>query len=396
MKAITFGAAFEFIRNGMNVKQDKSGDGLPITRIETISTGVIDGTRVGYAGLTSKEVKDWLLMPGDILFSHINSVGHLGKCALYQGEPNRLVHGMNLLCLRPREEIAEPAFIKYLIRSDAFRRDLAKSIKKAVNQASVSIADLRSITVYLPALPEQRRIAAILDQADALRAKRRQTLTQLDEMARALFADVIGDPGTNPKGWLGTQLGALCHVRGGKRLPKGAPYAPGPTQHPYIRVSDLSDGAISEANLVFLTPEVQRLIARYTVAAGEIVISIAGTIGAVAVVPNGLDGANLTENAAKLVAARSGQYDSTYLATYLRTPFAQEQIGARTGQVTIGKLALFRIEQLPVLLPPMAVQLQFSARLATIDALRRTHLHHAAELDALFASLQHRAFRGEL
>jgi type I restriction enzyme S subunit len=349
-------------------------------------------------GIPSAFVKreEQFLQPGDILVSSANSWNLIGKCCWIPSFERRATFGGFVSVLRADPEQVEPRYLYRWFASDPVQAKLRSFGRQTTNISNLDLERCLAMQLPLPPLSEQRRIAAILDQADALRAKRRQTLTQLDEMARALFADVIGDPGTNPKGWSGTQLGALCHVRGGKRLPKGAPYAPGPTQHPYIRVSDLSDGAINEENLVFLTPEVQRQIARYTVAAGEIVISIAGTIGAVAVVPNGLDGANLTENAAKIVAARSGQYDNTYLATYLRTPFAQEQISARTGQVTIGKLALFRIEQLPVLLPPMAVQRKFAARLATIDALRRSHLHHAAKIDTLFASLQHRAFRGKL
>ena len=89
------------MRNGMSVKQDKSGEGLPISRIETIADSSIDPARVGYAGLTLASCKDWLLQEGDILFSHINSVEHIGKCAVYRGVPEQLVHGMNLLCFRP-------------------------------------------------------------------------------------------------------------------------------------------------------------------------------------------------------------------------------------------------------------------------------------------------------
>src|SRR5262245_45811968 len=100
MNPVEFGTFFQFIRNGLNVQQDKSGKGLPITRIETISDAEIDATRVGYANLEEGRHDDWLLKPGDILFSHINSVQHIGKCAIYRGTPKRLIHGMNLLCLR--------------------------------------------------------------------------------------------------------------------------------------------------------------------------------------------------------------------------------------------------------------------------------------------------------
>lgn len=167
MRAVEFGSLFEFIRNGMNIKQDKSGDGLPITRIETISNSSIDPKRVGFAGLEEADSKDWFLKHGDILFSHINSVEHIGKCAVYEGLPEKLVHGMNLLCLRPDSKQLTPEFAKYLIRGQDFRAKLGAYINKAVNQASVSIGNLKGIQVTVPELEEQRRIAAILDKADA-------------------------------------------------------------------------------------------------------------------------------------------------------------------------------------------------------------------------------------
>ena len=112
-----FGSYFEFIRNGMNIQQDKSGRGLPITRIETISNGTVDPNRVGFAGLTQDDCENWLLRSGDILMSHINSVEHLGKTAVYDGTPHALVHGMNLLCLRADQQRASPRYIHHLVKS---------------------------------------------------------------------------------------------------------------------------------------------------------------------------------------------------------------------------------------------------------------------------------------
>ena len=194
-----FGYLFEFIRNGMSVKQDKSGDGLPISRIETIADATVNPAKVGFAGLKLEDCKSWLLQPGDILFSHINSVEHVGKCAVYRGFPDQLVHGMNLLCLRCDPTITIPEFAKYLIRSPAFRSNLSNFINKAVNQASVSIGNLKTIPVHVPAISEQHRIAAILDQADALRAKRREALVQMERLAQSIFIEMFGDPEKWPR-----------------------------------------------------------------------------------------------------------------------------------------------------------------------------------------------------
>ena len=87
----------------------------------------------------------------------------------------------------------------------------------------------------LPSLLEQRRIAEILDKADALRAKRRAALAQLDILTQSIFLDMFGDPATNPKGWPVVTIADICEVKGGKRLPKGEEYSSTPTPHRYIR-----------------------------------------------------------------------------------------------------------------------------------------------------------------
>jgi type I restriction enzyme S subunit len=243
----------------------------------------------------------------------------------------------------------------------------------------------------VPGLPEQRRIAAVLDQADALRAKRRQVLVHLDGLADSIFNEMFAGS-LNPV----VSLGDIATVKGGKRLPKGAQYADTPTPHPYIRVTDLRNGAIRMDNLRFLTPDVQRQISRYTVKHDDVIISIAGSIGLTAAVPPALAGANLTENAAKIVAKDQEAYMGAWLARALLTRPLQDQIAGKVGQVTIGKLALFRIEELQIPLPPPPLQREFLERTAKIDLSRIAVQRATTTDDELFASLQARAFAGDL
>ena len=256
--------------------------------------------------------------------------------------------------------------------------------------------DAYRVEILLPPLEEQRRIAAILDQAETLRTQRRTALALLDSLTQSLFLDMFGDPAINQKGWEVKTIEELCEVKGGKRLPKGAEYSPTPTPHRYIRVTNLSNGQVDQSQLLYLTPEIQKSIGRYIVNTGDVIISIAGSIGLVAPVPASLDGANLTENAAKLVQRRDGNYLPDFLAFMLGTKAIQDQIQSHVGQVTIGKLALFRIEKLTIPLPPLPLQQTFATRIASIEALKATHRRALAALDALFASLQQRAFAGQL
>jgi len=177
---------FVFIRNGLNVKHSSETDGLPITRIETISHSNINLKKVGYAGLDAADCGNFILHDGDILFSHINSVAHLGKCALYDQGMGPLVHGMNLLCFRPNIKKLTPHFALFSIRSQFFRRQMAKSIKKAVNQASLSTGDLKKISLRVPSLEDQRKFSDFVLNIEL----RKRNMFQSKENLQTLIASM--------------------------------------------------------------------------------------------------------------------------------------------------------------------------------------------------------------
>lgn len=273
---------------------------------------------------------------------------------------------------------------------------LAASRATGANLPRLSPNALAELTIPLPALYEQRRIAEILDKADALRMKRRAALALLDNLSQSIFLDMFGDPVTNPKGWRVVSIADVCEVKGGKRLPKGDEYSTVKTPFRYIRVTDLRAGRVDESNLVYLKPETQGKIARYIVQTGDVIISIAGSIGLVAPVPERLNGVNLTENAAKLVPRSSSAYLAEYLSKCLQMASVQGQIGAHIGRVTIGKLALFRIEQLKVPLPDINLQREFVRKIANVNSLADAQ-HESGELmRELFASIQRRSFEGQV
>ncbi len=195
------GEVCSLIRNGLSIKQADDAGGLPISRIETIASSEIDRSRVGYAGIAENQNQEWLLQSGDILFSHINSLSHLGKYAIYRGEPLKLIHGMNLLVLRSDRKRISPDFLLRLLRTPQFRTQLLRFVNQSVNQVSVSTTNLRLIEIPLPPLEEQRRIAAILDKADAVRRKRQSAIALTEELLRSAFLEMFGDPAINPKGW---------------------------------------------------------------------------------------------------------------------------------------------------------------------------------------------------
>ena len=171
--------------------------------------------------------------------------------------------------------------------------------------------------------------------------------------------------------WGVVSLGHIATVKGGKRLPKGTAFSQEPTVHPYIRVVDMVDGEIAQESFEYVPEAVFPSISRYIVSEKDIVISIAGTIGRLALVPKELHGANLTENAAKITGI-DDKILPEYLFNYLGSQLGQQQIRALTAKTTQPKLALFRIETIEILLPPVAEQRRICEKVATIVTSIRT------------------------
>lgn len=156
--------------------------------------------------------------------------------------------------------------------------------------------------------------------------------------------------GRIPEEWEVVRLGEIVNIKGGKRLPKGEELDE--EGYPYIRLSDIEDMKIKVNKVKFVSENVRKKISKYIVAKDDIIISIAGTVGVVALIPDTLDNANLTENAARLINLR--KTNKLYLAFSLLSSSAQKQINEMVGIVAQPKLALFRLSKLYILLPPLS------------------------------------------
>ena len=144
------------------------------------------------------------------------------------------------------------------------------------------------------------------------------------------------------------RLDSICYVKGGKRIPKGMGYSASKTNHPYLRVSDFKDGSIDSSDIHYISESVFETIKNYTISLDEVYISIAGTIGLVGTIPPDMDGANLTENAAKMTIKNHDSLIKEYLCLIFNSQRVQLQIEAETKSIGVPKLALHRIESLMI------------------------------------------------
>jgi len=226
---------------------------------------------------------------------------------------------------------------------------------------------------------------------------KKQTLTAEERMVQTLVLD-DEQPYEVPGNWVWVKLGGVCTVKGGKRLPKGHTLQENRTELPYIRVVDFDNYAINYETLKYLTKETQGIIKNYVISSDDIYISIAGTIGKVGIVPDSLNGANLTENAAKINV--SGAIYNRYLLYLLDSDDMQSLIGDSTIATTQAKLALFRIEALPLPLPPLAEQHRIVTRIESLfeklDCAKDLVQTALDSFENRKAAILHKAFTGEL
>ena len=162
--------------------------GIPVTRIETISTGEINYAKVGYIPNESG-YEIFRMQKGDILYSHINSLSQIGKVAYYKGD-KEIYHGMNLLLLRANESL-DKQYLYYMLLTDHMRQMAQVIAKPAVNQASISTSDLKRVKIAVPPLAEQRKIAEVLGVWDEAIEKQARLIEKLALRKRALMQRLL-------------------------------------------------------------------------------------------------------------------------------------------------------------------------------------------------------------
>jgi restriction modification system DNA specificity domain protein len=214
------GECFSYIKNGANIKQTKGAGGYPITRIETLSGGVFNRDRLGYADVVDLEqYKDYILESGDLLVSHINSKTYIGRTVVYEGKQGEnIIHGMNLLRLKHNRSLINSEFLCYYTQSVSFKLDIMRIRKDAVNQSSFAISDFKKIKIPVPVLATQLSIVSELDKLNELIQIKKEQLKDYDALAQSIFYEMFGDPVENEKGWEVKKLGDLFKLKSGDGL----------------------------------------------------------------------------------------------------------------------------------------------------------------------------------
>lgn len=309
-----------------------------------------------------------------------------GKCFYTDGKWTSLANTQLIL---PDRDRADPRFLWYQLN------DERRWHRSGTGQPFIKPSDVKSHRVFLPPLPEQQRIAEFLDRADALRVKRRATLAQLDILTQSIFLDMFGDPVTNPKGWpQEPRLGDVADIVSG--VTKGRKLNGQKTREvPYLAVINVQDRALNLSTLKSIEAT-EAEIARYRLLKDDLLLTEGGD-------PDKLGRGTLWNDELPECIHQNHIFRVRLKTNALHPLFLNWLVGSERGksyflrsakQTTgIASINMTQLRGFPLLVPPIELQRSFAARTANVNRLKSRIAASLGEVESLFRSLQHAAFK---
>ncbi|HAT8498280.1 TPA: restriction endonuclease [Vibrio vulnificus] len=330
---------------------------------------------------------------GDVLLAKITPCFENGKTLRPYQIKNQVGFGSTEFhVVRADLEKLDPTYLFYLLWSDAFRFLGTNAMAGAAGQKRVGTPFLKQLEIPLPPLDEQKRIAAILDKADAIRQKRKQAIDLADEFLRSVFLDMFGDPVTNPKGWEVKVCKDLF-----KRVTVGIVVKPSSyyveSGVPALRSLNIGCYGIRPENLVYVSKsDNESRLSKTRVYEGDLVIVRSGQPGKTAVVCKEFDGVNAID--ILIATPKEELIDQQFFAFFMNSEGGKKIVLAeQRGQVqkhfNVGSLNSTGIP-----LPPLSLQRTFAEIVATVYGKYQTN--KVTEFNEVFNSLSQKAFSGQL
>lgn len=321
--------------------------------------------------------------PNDILFSLRAPVGptnlnNIDACI-----------GRGLAAIRIKENTSLSYVLHYLRANE----EKIASLGTGSTFKAIKVGDLKSLQIPLPPLPQQKKIAAILDEADAYRQKTKALISKYDELTQSLFLDMFGDPGGNPNHYESFKVDDIATkvTDGDHATPKREE-----SGIKLLSCRNIKNGYIDfQAGLDYVgKEEFDRMFKRCNPEYGDILISCSGTIGRTTAVK--IDEPFVLVRSAALIKPKRELTNSLYLEYYFRTSYMQAVMIRNANTSSQANLFTGPIKKLPVLVPPLTLQIQFAERVEAIEAQKAQAQQELEKAEELFGSLLQGAFKNGL
>ena len=385
---------------GVLVTDSKSGfasgediaDGVLQIRMNNVTAdGRLDFTKQRRVPASARQLEQFSLCAGDVLFNSTNSPELVGKTALFPGLAEPVVFSNHFLRLRLDPARVYPAYVSRWLNYQFGRGVFRGLTQQWVNQASIRSERLLKTKVPLPPLDEQSRLMNIVDRAQDVLGARQRASNQLDALGASIFDELFGKR-VSKHDWAIASVGAVS-----EQVTDGEHQTPirADAGIKLLSARNVRDGYIDFENVDYI-PEVEyeRIKRRCDPRPGDVLISCSGTIGRVAAVRTS-ERFSLVRSAA-LVRPNQAIVTTGFLEQWLRTPALRSRMLQRARSSSQANLFQGQIRELPVLVPDMAAQQQLDERMKSVDRLREAHAAAMTRSAAMVSSLLSRAFAGEL
>jgi len=320
--------------------------------------------------------------PNDILISVRAPVGPTNICDI------EACVGRGLAAIRTGDVL----YFKYIYFYFKTIQDKLASQGNGSTFSAITTSVLKDLEIPLPPLTTQKRIAEILDAADALRRKDQELLKKYDELAQAIFIDMFGDPVNNEKGWDISALEELCIDI--VDCPHSTPnHTEEITDFPCIRTSEMKNGKISWGSMKYLNKENYSIrVKRLVPEAGDIVYAREGTYGEAVLLPKNYHFA--LGQRTMLLRPNSNLVSNKFLWFQINSDYVYRQAKRKNMGSTVGHVNVADVKKFDILVPPVQLQLKFTDVIANLISSESFFESH--QTDKLFDSLIQKAFKGEL
>jgi type I restriction enzyme S subunit len=378
----------ETINYGLTASAVHREDGPRFLRITDIQDNTVKWASVPSCNASRNELVQCQLQAGDIVFARTGAT--TGKSFLIRNCPNEAVFASYLIRVRPGNRI-NPVYLSHYFNTPEYWAQIQKEAQGA-GQPGVNSTKLKTLSIPLPPLPEQRRIADILDKADAIRRKRRN-VPSVRELIKSIFFDFFGDPFAASQGTNSVTFGQLT-----SRITYGftCPMDHIETGIPIITGKNIRDGYIDFHNVDYARhDQFDALTAKSKPIKGDILIIKDGAIRGRCAILDKATPICINQSVA-LVQPNHDHVTSEFLYGYLSSTVVRRKIDSMDKGVAMPHLQITELAKFPVKLPPLKEQQRFSKVYRQALTLSNRVAESTLGIDNLFNSLVQQAFRGEL
>ena len=369
------------VLNGFAFKSDKYVvEGIRVIRITNVQHGYIEDNDPKFYPINECEkLNQYMLKEQDLLMSLTGNVGRVG---LLDSKFLPAALNQRVACLRVKDKCVELKYLFHHLNSELFETRCIQSAK-GIAQKNMSTEWLKEYSIPIPALPEQSRIVEELDLLSNIIEKKRQQLSELDNLAQSIFYDMFGDPVTNEKGWEVKRLDMI--------VSKDCPISYGIVQPgedvmdgiPIVRPIDLIDTYVRVYGLKKTKEEISKAYKRTILRGDELLLCVRGTTGLSALATEELKGCNVTRGIVPLFFDDNNRW---FIYLLLKQKSMLRIIGELTYGIALKQINIKDLRSLPIILPPLELQQLFAQKIEAIEKQKVLIKQSIAETEELFNS----------